>query len=176
MKKRLVLVTISIILVSSLTALAQIALFISTEEGKLKSSPNGETIVKLKQGTEVRALRTQGDWVRVSVEGWLHKDSITMDPEAIEEPKEEVKEDFSYENLELKSLHGTAQIKGKIKNQSGRDYSQITFVVNAYNNSGRKIGNGYITFRDFKDGEIKDFQTRLGARYSQVDSYEIKVQ
>ena len=44
----------------------------------LRLSPNGTKIGELIQGAQLKVLEDRGAWLRVQVEGWIWKESISM--------------------------------------------------------------------------------------------------
>lgn len=52
-------------------------MYIMPESENLRSIQNGPILGKLNQGTRVAVIEEQGNWIRVHVEGWIWKESLS---------------------------------------------------------------------------------------------------
>ena len=53
--------------------------YVKEAKENLRDAPKGRKLGELNQATEMKVLETQGNWMRVSVEGWIWKPSTTED-------------------------------------------------------------------------------------------------
>lgn len=60
-------------------------LYVKVESENLRAAPDGEKLGTLAQGTQLTVVETKGNWVRVSVEGWIWLASTTDDLASIAE-------------------------------------------------------------------------------------------
>jgi hypothetical protein len=54
-------------------------IYINVESENLRAAPEGQKLGTLAHGTRLMVLETDGDWVKVSVEGWIWRASTTSD-------------------------------------------------------------------------------------------------
>jgi hypothetical protein len=54
-------------------------LYVKVQSENFRAEPNGQKLGVLNQGTPVTVLESKGDWVKVSVQGWIWKASTTSD-------------------------------------------------------------------------------------------------
>jgi len=54
-------------------------IYVKVESENLRDTPKGQKLGTLAQGTQLMVLETKGNWVRVSVEGWIWQLSTTSD-------------------------------------------------------------------------------------------------
>ena len=58
--------------------------YIKVQEENFREKPNGEKIGTLLKGTELKQIGSDGEWVKVTVEGWIYKPSVSSEkPTAI---------------------------------------------------------------------------------------------
>lgn len=83
MRRTLILIPPLVIAVLAATGTAdqkEGLLYVKVDSENLRDAPKGEKLGTLAQGTQMTVLETQGNWVKVSVEGWIWQASTTDDP------------------------------------------------------------------------------------------------
>ena len=73
----ILLVAVFIALPSAYAEEASETLYVKPEKENLRKAPNGSKIGEIDQGVKLRILDKKGDWIKVSVEGWIWKKSTT---------------------------------------------------------------------------------------------------
>lgn len=85
---------------------------------------------------------------------------------------------FSFNNVVVKDSDygsGTIDAIGELTNDSGKDYSTISFVMSLYDKEGKLLGSNYIILSNFLNGQTKTFDTViLDTDYSSVAKYKIQ--
>ena len=51
--------------------------YIKVQEENFRKKPNGEKIGILLKGTELKQIESDGEWIKVAVEGWIYKPSTS---------------------------------------------------------------------------------------------------
>jgi uncharacterized protein YgiM (DUF1202 family) len=72
--------SISVLVVATVPAdQNQDVLYVRVDSENLRDAPKGERLGTLAQGTKMTVLETEGNWVKVAVQGWIWKASTTDD-------------------------------------------------------------------------------------------------
>jgi hypothetical protein len=153
--------------------------FVGEPHENLRGSPNGEKIGELLQGTQLTVLEEKGNWLRVSVTGWIYKPSTTKDRSAIKEkaPTERVPagSGFYYSNVSFKTGMLGPECVGEITNSSGRDYQIANFILSVYDQNGRLLETAYINVSNIDSGVTKSFQAfLLSTSMNEVAKYKVQ--
>ena len=81
MKRLSIVCLILMICISiSFSQTAQKEYIIKVKSDNFRSSPSGNILGKLNSGTKVKAIKEEGNWIKVQVEGYVWKPSVTTDP------------------------------------------------------------------------------------------------
>jgi len=172
-KKKIISSIIICILLLTLTAWAKQIFFIKANQAKLRIEPNGRTITTLPQNTQVEVIGSTDKWIKVKVEGWIPKESISNNLSE-DTDKKTITPGFTYKDIKLTGNSGKININGKLTNQTGKNYNLTTFIIRLYNNSGSTIGTSYIQLKNFADNQTKSFNITSAGYLSQVDDYTIE--
>lgn len=141
-------------------------------------SPGGFPQGGLDQGTEVTVLEEAGDWVKVSVVGWVLKSrfsgsnqSAAGSPEGTAQadpdkttPSRSVSatgvpdvassvsyigEGFNVRNVTFsESATGVTKVRGEVQNGSGKNYSTVVLTVTAFDQGKAIVGVGHAVMVD----------------------------
>ena len=81
MKRVALVLFVGLMLMGSVQAGAQTAKFYYVKPTKenLRNAPKGEILGQLKAGTQLKVLKTQGNWAKVQITGWMWMPSLTTD-------------------------------------------------------------------------------------------------
>lgn len=172
-KKKIIFSIILFVLLLTLTAWAKQLFFIKVNHEKLRIEPNGRAIATLPKNTQVEIIGSTDKWIKVKVEGWVSKESISNNlPD--DKDKKIISPGFVYRAIKLRGNNGRINISGKLTNQTGKDYQLTTFIIRLYNNSGSPIGTSYIHINNFANNQTKPFNVTTAGYLSQVDDYSIE--
>jgi len=171
-KKIIFLIIFSFLLIA-LTAWAKQIFFIKVNQEKLRIEPNGRAITTLPKDTQVEVIGSTDRWIKVKVEGWISKESISNNLSE-DTDGETINPGFVYKDIKLRGSNGRINITGKLTNQTGKDYQSTTFIIKLYNNLGSVIGTNYIQLNNFADKQTKSFKLTTAGYLSQVKDYVIK--
>ncbi len=131
--------TILVLLVTALIALPSVyaqdtagTLYVKPEKENLRATPNGSKIGEIDRGAKLKVLDKKGDWVKVSVEGWIWKNSTTSNLEQIKK----VSKGASGKKLELVDF----DVKGLPVNTDVSRYSaEAVLTLYVKNNTSKRI-------------------------------------
>ena len=96
MKKGLILIAIMMISGQTSAEVATKTVFVKPETENFRIEPSGEKIGVLNQGASLQVLEKKNGWLKVSLTGWIHEPSTTM-----ELPKLEKKESVEFVKHEI---------------------------------------------------------------------------
>ena len=78
MKKCLIIILFfQFLVVAAFAQQSQVQHYIKIETENFRSSPSGKIIGRLNSGTKLKIIQEEGQWVKVQVEGYIWKPSIT---------------------------------------------------------------------------------------------------
>lgn len=165
-------ITILVLLVTTLVALPSVyaqdnlgELYIKPEKENLRATPNGSKIGEIEQRAKLKVIDRKGDWIKVSVEGWIWKNSTTNNLEKIKKLSKVI----SGKNLELVDF----DIKGLPINTSVSRYSaEAVLTLYVKNNTSRKIKGWKILIGIKNSFGDTLFHTRLTNGMSNIDPGE----
>jgi len=160
-------------LLITLTVWANQLFFIKVKQEKLRIEPNGRAITTLPKNTQVEIIGSTDKWIKVKVEGWISKKSISNNLTEDEDEKT-INPGFVYKDIKLKGNNGRINITGKLTNQTGKDYQLTTFIIRLYNESGSSVGSSYIKLNNFADNQTKSFKITTAGYLSQVTDYSLE--
>ena len=135
----------------------------------IRLSPNGEIIGQLERGTGVKILKEQGNWAKVSIEGYIWLPSISdVGNKSKQYPSSEtiIKTAISKTYSSSDSYH--IKLRRELKNPNYSKYSKENFIIWAYMQS---IWDEYETLHGVSGAENKVFEsaaTKFGKSKSQV--------
>jgi hypothetical protein len=157
----------------------QETVYVKEERENLRDAPNGNKIGQLLQRTELKVIEEKGNWVRVSVTGWIYRPSVTEDLASIK-PKTHrdripAGNGFYYHNVSLRTGALGAECVGEMTNNSGRGYQLANFVLSLYDGNDRLLETAYILISNIENGVTKSFQTFLmNTPVNHVSAYKIQ--
>ncbi len=180
MNKRVIIISLIILLVAACTVIAKEFLLVKNEGEPLRTDPGGSVIAQVPKNSKLEVINSSEDWVqvkgKVEVQGWVRKTATTLDDEASNPPSgTEIGEDFVYDNINFINANGVVKVTGEMTNQSDEDYHIVTFFITAYNQTKEKVASGYINIGNFSAGETKSFTSVLNGKYSEISDYKIKL-
>lgn len=81
MKRFLIVYLISLICVSvSFSQTDQKEYIVKVQSENFRIEPSGDILGKLNAGTKVKAIKEEGNWIKIQIEGYIWKPSVTTDP------------------------------------------------------------------------------------------------
>ena len=133
---------------------------IKVESENFRSSPSGNILGKLNAGTSINVIKEEGNWVKVQVEGYVWKPSITSDPTSITGFK------FHAMHILLKNEADATQVLNKIN--SGGDFNELAVEFSTDPGAAKNKGDLGL----FEKGDlVKDFENAvLKLKTGQVSS------
>ncbi len=160
------------VITSSLDNSAQY-LYVRDKTGNLRDTPKGTKINQLLQKTKVKVVEKKGDWIKVTVEGWIEEKSLTDDLLSIAD-KTSAGSGFYYKNVSFKSGIMN-QALGEISNGSDQNYQLANFILSIYDNDEKLLDTVYINISNIPTGVTKSFQAfLLNTQINEVSSYKIQ--
>ena len=152
--------------------------YVKAPKEDLHVSPEGEKIGELLQKVAVERVSEKGDWVQVTVTGWVKKGTLTTDPSTIQamaKDRKDAGEGFFFSNTSIKKGPMGTRCIGEMANESSKDWTLVNFVVSVYDNDGALLETAYINMSNFKKGAKKSFQAFLiNSTVDQIASYKIQ--
>ena len=100
----ILLVAVFIALPSAYAEEASETLYVKPEKENLRKAPNGSKIGEIDQGVKLRILDKKGDWIKVSVEGWIWKKSTTSKLDQVKKLKSASGKKLELVNFDVKGL------------------------------------------------------------------------
>ena len=180
LQKIIIAFVFGVVLVSSAIAYApEDTVYVKEEKENLRDAPNGNKIGLLLQRTELKVIEEKGQWVKVTVTGWIYKPSVTKNLASI---KKKTHKDmipagngFYCGNVSFRTGTLGAECIGEITNRSGQSYQLANFVLSVYDEDDRLLETTYINISNIGNGVTKSFQTFLmNAPLSRVSAYKIQ--
>ncbi len=115
---------------------------INVDDEVLRDGPSGKKIGTLMKDVEVEQVEKEGNWVKISVQGWVWKQAIEVGQ--ITEKKEEIiKESASplaFEIIKTQPIgDNTTEVQVKIKNVSTKIIDSAEVTCKAMNKAGETI-------------------------------------
>lgn len=98
------LVAVFIALPSAYAGEASETLYVKPEKENLRKAPNGSKIGEIGQGVKLRILEKKGDWIKVSVEGWIWKKSTISKLEQVKKLKSASGKKLELVDFDVKDL------------------------------------------------------------------------
>jgi|SaaInl7_200m_RNA_FD_contig_31_2290623_length_642_multi_8_in_0_out_0_1 hypothetical protein len=152
--------------------------YVKTSKEALHASPGGEKTGELMQKAAVERMGEKGEWVQVTVTGWVKKGSLTADLSTIKAAatdKKDAGEGFFFSNTSIKKGPLGTQCIGEMANESDKDWTLANFVVSVYDADGALLETAYINMSNFKKDAKKSFQAFLvNSTVDQIASYKIQ--
>lgn len=126
---------------------AQGDFYIKVKTENFRNAPSGDIIGKLNSGTKLKIVGEEGQWVKVQVEGYVWKPSVTTDPTQIE--------GFKIHAFHILSETQAAAQSVLDKLNAGEDFSKLAEEFSV--DPGAKTNKGDLGY--FSRGDlIKEFE------------------
>ena len=160
-------------------------LHVSVNRENLRKTPGGQKIGEVLKDTQLKVIKTNGQWVNVRLEGWIWRES-TEDVQKIREepqarkpkrPGTKLENLAGFVPLKIKIIEnmGMVKVTGEMTNHSGKDYFATGFIISLYDAKGGFLGSGDILIEHFAKGEKKPFTTYIeGVNYHRIHRYHIR--
>ena len=132
-------------------ALSVAEIYVGAEKENLRATPKGAVVGELVRGTRMQVIEEKGSWVKVSVEGWIWKESTaTVKPEAhgsTAEPLELVSFNKVYLAKDIKNgqFSDKVYLSVKVKNNTNARISGWRGVLILSNGFGDTVFRGRLT-------------------------------
>ncbi|GEM_PF-4033029 len=137
MKKALIIISV----IFFLNIFSQTA-YINIDDEVLRDGPNGKKIGTLMKGVEVDQTEKEGNWVKISVQGWVWKQAIEFG-QVEEKEKDNAIESASpleFEIIKTQPIGDrTTEVQVKIKNVSSKIIDSAEVTCKAMNKAGETI-------------------------------------
>ncbi len=141
----------------------------------------------LYQGASVAVIEEGDGWVKVSVSGWVPKDSLAppappdgetpgAPPPASESgPSAMGAEDgFRFKNVAFRPTYGFTKVVGEVQNLTPSAYSVATFTLTVYDASGAIAAVDHLVVSNLKPFGTKTFEALLDAELPEGVTYKIQ--
>lgn len=121
------------------------------KETVLRESPGGGKIGTLLEKTSVIEIGQTADWVKIRVEGWVRRESLSE----VKEGSLQVS-DWSWKNVEFL---GKVRIEGIVENRTATDFKWVKITVTAKDATGKFLGTDskYLDPKDIPAGSFSNF-------------------
>ena len=154
-------------------------LYVKEDSENLRKYPNGDLLGTVNQKTKLEIIEEDGNWVKVSLIGWIFKPSLTDDlSKIVEETKPKMMHagsDFYYKNVNFKSTDYGVDVIGEIINQSNKYLQFSSFTLSVYDENDKLLDTAPIIIMSFSPGMTKSFQTSLlQTSNNQIALYKIQ--
>ena len=148
MKKWLIVVFLfQIIMVNANAQQSQTQHYVKVKSENIRLTPNGDIIGIVIVGTKLNVLKEEGQWVKVQMEGYIWKPSITSDLSAVEGYK------IHAFHILLKTQAEAQSVLDKVK--AGGDFNQLAAEYSIDPGTKKNQGDlGYFSRGDL----IKEFE------------------
>ncbi len=125
--------------------------FVKVQSENLRIAPSGEVIGKLSAGTKITSIREEGNWVKIRVEGYIWKPSLSDDPSDVVGFK------IHAMHILLKTEAKGQEVLGKIN--SGGDFNELALQYSV--DPGAKTNKGDLGVFEKGDFFSKEFETAI---------------
>ncbi len=148
-----VLIWLGALLILSSTGLAQPTektYLVKIDSENFRKTPSGDIICKLTAGTPLKIVKDEGNWVKVQIEGYIWKASLTTDPTEVAGFK------FHAIHILLKTEAEAQAVLAQLKN--GADFQSLAEKYSV--DPSVKRNHGDLGF--FASGDLlKEFEDRV---------------
>ncbi len=124
---------------------------VKVQSENLRMSPSGNIIGKLNAGTKVTSIQEDGNWIKVRVEGYIWKPSLTDDPSDVVGFK------IHAMHILLKTEAQAQEVLGKLN--SGGNFNELAVQYSA--DPGAKTNKGDLGIFEKGDFFSKEFETAI---------------
>jgi hypothetical protein len=169
---------LSAILCLCLSTNAADTLYVRTSSVNLRDQIEGTKIGELLNRTAVTVIQEDGDWVQVSLTGWVNRSMLTQEktqPLGSEKKKKIIK-GWNVDNISFKNdgISGTECI-GEVFNNTGNDYQTAMFTLSLYDANGRLLETSPFVINSFPNGQTKSFSCPfLSTARNLIDHYKFQ--
>ena len=148
MKKWLIVVFLfQIFMINAFAQQSQTQHYVKVKSENLRLAPNGDIIAIVIGGTRLNVLKEEGQWVKVQMEGYIWKPSITSDLSAVEGYK------IHAFHILLKTQVEAQSVLDKVK--AGGDFKKLAAEYSIDPGAAKSQGDlGYFSRGDL----IKEFE------------------
>ncbi len=135
------------------------------EKVMIRAEPAGKPIAVIKTDTPFEITEDAGEWVKVTVTGWVSRSELTATDQM---PK-------TYPDQKIASPHGEftitgvtfvpgevgSQCSGIIRNTTGKSSTVVTYLLKCFSADGRQLESSYFTVNKLQKGKEKPFTVDL---------------
>jgi len=156
---------------------------INVDDEVLRDGPNGKKIGTLMKDVKIDQIRKEGNWVKVSVQGWVWKQAIAFGQ--VEEKEEdnaiESASPLAFEIIKDQPIgNNTTEVQVKIKNVSTKIIDSAEVTCKAMNKAGETIEfKKHFVIKKSEGGLNRQHETfftyLLDVDYYEVDSYSFRL-
>ncbi|MBN1355172.1 hypothetical protein JXA40_02765 [bacterium] len=152
--------------------------YISADHAILRTSPGGPGTATIRENTEIRVMEIQGDWVRISLTGWVQKLVLTASPPSEKSGKTTGElpagNGFYYRNVRMTDEIIGTRIAGEILNRGDQSGQLVKFLVQLYGKDGTLLFSDHMNLADLPVGSTVPFETLVGTPMTEIDHYLIQ--
>ena len=156
---------------------------INVDDEVLRDGPNGKKIGTLMKNVEINQVEKEGNWVKISVQGWVWKQAIEAGQVA-EKKEEIIKESASpleFEIIKTQPIgEKTTEVQVKIKNVSTKVIDSAEVTCKAMDKAGETIEfKKHLVIKRSEGGLNRQDETYftylLDVDYYEVDSFSFRL-
>lgn len=144
------------------------------ENTPLFTKANGTSQGYLVAGTEVSILEEEGDWVKVTVTGWLQKSSLAPIGSRVDYMAKPPEWEYETQGFRFRNLSFQGHdFYGEISSVSSKSYRLARFILTVYDGNGKILGVGRFTVSNLRPGETKTFDGLIDKQITEPIKYRI---